>query len=154
MSKKSKHKKQHTHRPQQPQWQPISMLPTLGPHITGMLVAAEEQFANLQQARPKPYILDDFTVSRVIQVFGKQKKDLPLFNEQLRQWRSGPLTENEWLEIERLTGQMTRLHEVIDAILSLADELKLGTIEKVMGKSDEELGLEVLLRMMEGKSRR
>ena len=129
------------------------MLPTLGPHITGMLEAAEEQYANLQQARPKPYVLDDFTVSRVIQVFGKQKKDVPLFDEQLRRWRVLPLTEHERLEIERLTGQMARLHEVIDAILTLADELKQGTIEKVMSKSDEELGLEFLLRMMEGKGR-
>lgn len=71
----SKHKKKHPHRSQQPHWQLISMSPTAGPHITGMLETAEEQYVNLQQARPKPYILDNFTVSRVIQVFGKQKKD-------------------------------------------------------------------------------
>lgn len=154
MSKKSKNKKQHAHQSPQPRWQPISMLPTLGPHITGMLEAAEEQYVNLQQARPKPYVLDDFTVNRVIEVFGKQKKDLPLFDEQLSRWRVLPLTENERLELEHLATQMARLHEVIDAILTLADELKQGTIEKVMSKSNEELGLEFLLRMMEGKGRR
>jgi len=33
----------------------------------------------------------------------------------------------------------------IDSILSLAEELKEGTIEKVLAKSDLELGLEFLL---------
>ena len=35
---------------------------------------------------------------------------------------------------------MKRLHEVITAILALADELKERTIEKVMAKSDVERG--------------
>ena len=47
---------------------------------------------------------------------------------------------------------MTKLHTVVDQVLDLADELAKGTIEKVMGKSDAELGLEFLLRgMMQGE---
>jgi hypothetical protein len=41
--------------------------------------------------------------------------------------------------------QLTRLREVIAAILALAEELKRGTIESVLAKSDIELALEVLL---------
>jgi hypothetical protein len=41
---------------------------------------------------------------------------------------------------------MLQLHEVISAILRLADELKEGTIEKQLAKSDVELGIEALLR--------
>jgi hypothetical protein len=40
---------------------------------------------------------------------------------------------------------MKRLHEVITAILALANELKERTIEKILAKSDVELGLEFLL---------
>lgn len=55
-------------------------------------------------------------------------------------------------EAARLKGQMTKLHTVVDQVLDLADELAKGTIEKVMGKSDAELGLEFLLRgMMQGE---
>jgi len=36
-------------------------------------------------------------------------------------------------------------------VLALAKELSQGTIEKVMSKSDAELGMEYLLRMMGGK---
>ncbi len=41
---------------------------------------------------------------------------------------------------------MAKLRQVIDSILNLADELKEGTIEKQLAKSDEQLGLEFLLR--------
>ena len=40
---------------------------------------------------------------------------------------------------------MKKLREQITAILALADELAKGTIEKVLSKSDAELGLEFLL---------
>ncbi len=137
----------------QPHWQPISMLPTLATHIDGMLEVDEEQYHHLLQARPKPHVLDDFTVNRVIQVFTKQQKDLPLFDEQLKRWQALTLTltTEQRAEVERLVKQMARLHEVHDQVLALARELSQGTIEKVMSKSDAELGMEYLLRMMGGK---
>ena len=46
---------------------------------------------------------------------------------------------------------MKRLREVITSILALADELKERTIEKVMAKSDVELGLEFLLRLSDNE---
>jgi hypothetical protein len=49
-------------------------------------------------------------------------------------------------EVDRLTEQVGRCRTVIDSILSLAEQLKQGTIEKVLAKSDLELGLEFLLR--------
>jgi hypothetical protein len=48
-------------------------------------------------------------------------------------------------EVDRLTKQVGRCRTVIDSILSLAEQLKQGTIEKVLAKSDLELGLEFLL---------
>jgi hypothetical protein len=146
MSKK-KRPKQTAH----PHWQPISMLPTLATHIDGMLEAAQEQYETLQLARAKPHVLDNYTVNRVIEVFTVQKNDLWLFNEQLSRWQGGTLSTDQSQEVERLIKQMQRLHEVITDILTLADELAKGTIEKVMAKSDEELGLELLMRMMKGK---
>jgi hypothetical protein len=90
-------------------------------------------------------------VNRVIQVFTKQQKDLPLFDEQLSRWQALLLTTEQRAEVERLIKQMARLHEVHDDVLALARELSQGTIEKVMGKSDEQLGLEFLMKMMGGK---
>ncbi len=137
----------------QPTWQPIARLSMMATHIDGMLESAKENYANLQEARPKPHVLDDYTVGRVIQVYSVQRDDLWLFDEQLRRWQAGNLTTRQRTEVERLQGQMKRLREVITAILALADELKERTIEKVMAKSDAELGLEYLLRLADEKQR-
>ncbi len=128
-----------------PQWQPIEQLPMIASHIDGMLETATEQYETLQLAKPKPFVLDNYTVGRVIDVFTTQQGDLWLFDEQLRRWERGTLTSEQRQEVERLVGQMLQLHEVITAILRLANELKERTIEKVLAKSDVELGLEMLL---------
>ena len=129
-----------------PTWQPITQLPLIGSLIDGMLESAEEQDRTLEQARPMPHVLDDYTVQRVIGVYTTQRDDLWLFEEQLRRWAAESLTAAQRQEVTRLTGQVARLRQVITAILTLADELKRGTIEQVLAKSDAQLGLEVLLR--------
>jgi hypothetical protein len=105
-----------------PQWQPISQLLLIAHHIDGMLKAAQEEYQTLLPAKSKPHVLDNYTVSRVIQVFTDQQNDLWLFDEQLKRWKSGSLTEEQQAEIERLVSQITKLQEQITAILALANE--------------------------------
>ena len=50
-----------------------------------------------------------------------------------------------------LAGQRERLRAVLTNILALAEELQQGTIERVLAKSDLELGIEALLRMTNGR---
>jgi hypothetical protein len=92
-------------------------------------------------------VLDDDTVNEVIRVYTTQQQDLALFDEQLKRWSEGRLTPKQRHEVERLTGQMETLHAAIADILAIANELSQGTIEKQMAKSDEQLGLEFLMRM-------
>ena len=92
---------------EQPNWQPIGRLPLIGSMIDGMLQDAEEHYQTLLQASPKPHVLDDYTVGRVLEVFGSQKNDLWLFEEQLARWKmdklgvgnrheSGPIDRASW----------------------------------------------------------
>jgi hypothetical protein len=122
-------------------------MPTLATHIDGMLSHHQEQYATLLQAKDRPHVLDDYTVQRVINAYTDAKNDLPLFDEQLRRWGSEKVTDVQRQEIVRLKGQMQQLHEIIDAVLKLANRLGKGTIEQQLAKSDEELGLEYLKRM-------
>jgi hypothetical protein len=131
----------------QPQYRSLSFLSALAVHIDGMLQADEEQYQTLLPAQSKPHVLDDFTVNKVIQVFSDAKQDLPLFDEQLRRWGAEKVTPAQRQEINRLKGQMQKIHEVIDKTLALASKLSKGTIEKQLAKSDEQLGMEALLRM-------
>ena len=146
-------KKRGNHQPgqQQPHWQPISMLPILARNIDGMLAGDVEQYETLLQARGKPHVLDDFTVNRVKQVFGDQRQGFAVFEEQLQLWGSEDLIDGQRQEVQRLVGQMAKLRENNTKVLALAEELGMGTIDKIMAKSDEELGLEYLMRMVGGQ---
>ncbi|EFH86410.1 hypothetical protein [Ktedonobacter racemifer] len=136
-----------------PQWRPISFLSMLATHIDGMLEADQEQYQTLLEAKGKPHILDDYTVGRVKNAFTTAKNDLPLFDEQLRRWGAEKTTDAQRQEIIRLKEQMRKLHEVVDQVLQLADGLAKGTIEKQLAKSDEELGIEYLMRMLGGEQK-
>ncbi len=136
-----------------PQWQPIGKLPVIAYAIDGMLGSAEEQYPTLEEARPQPHMLDDYTVGRVVEVYTEQRNDLWLYEEQLRRWSAQALTAAQRREVERLTGQLGRLRAVIDKILALMDELKGGTIEKMLAKSDLEVGLEMLTRLVRERER-
>jgi hypothetical protein len=130
--------------PPEPQWQPIGRLPLIAHAIDGMLEAAEEQHSLLEQARPRSHLLDDATVARVTAVFTQQSDDLWLYEEQLRRWRDTELTATERGEVERLSGRIERLRTALTEILSLAEELKHGTLEQVLAKNDIELAMEWL----------
>ncbi len=88
-----------------------------------MLESSQEQYATLQEAKPKPHVLDDYTVNRVISVFTTQIADLWLFDEQLSRWSVETLTPEQQAEVARLIEQMRRLREVDNQVLALAKEL-------------------------------
>jgi hypothetical protein len=128
------------------------MLATIARYIDGMVEADQEQLTTLQEARTKPYVLDDYTVSRVKQAFTTQRKDFWVFEEQLRSFQALKLIDEQRAEVTRLEGQMAQLHQINSDVLALAEELSKGTLEKQLAKSDFELGVETLLRMANGEN--
>jgi len=113
--------------------------------IRETLKDTEEQYQTLLEAEDKPHVLDDALVDRVARLYTVQAEDVGLFEEQLARWRKEDLTPQQEQEIGRLNEQIRQLSEVGAKILSLAEELKHGTIDSILRKSDVELGLEVLL---------
>ena len=130
---------------QEPNWQPISALPMIASMIRETLENTEDQYQTLQEAEDKPHVLNDDLVDRVIRLYTLQAEDVELFAQQLARWQKAGLTPPQQQEVEALSAQVQRLREVGTAILALAAKLKEGTIERVLEKSDIELGLEVLL---------
>jgi hypothetical protein len=120
------------------------MLPTIAGIIDRGLADAEEHYATLLTARDKPYVLDDATVERTTKLHTEQLKFTRIFHEQLDRWCRTHLTAHDREEIDRLSVQLELLRKVLAKILTLADELKEGTIDKILAKSDLELGIEVL----------
>ncbi|WP_410991127.1 hypothetical protein [Bacillus cereus] len=132
----------------QPNWQPIQNLPIITNLIDGQSSDAKEQYINLLESRNKPHVLDDATIQRTIRVYTEQLEFVWIFKEQLSKWiKEERLTPIEQSEIERLQGQVQQLHHTLTDILTLTEELKEGTYEKVMEKSDLQLGIESLQKI-------
>ena len=129
-----------------PNWQPIENLDLIAEHIDGMLEADQEHYETLLEARVRPHVLDDYTVNRIVKVYTTQQDDLGVFDEQLKRWtaQASKYTSAQNQEVGRLVEQMAQVHHIVTSILELAAEIKKGTIETVLAKSDFELGLEAL----------
>ena len=127
-----------------PNWQPINFLPKLAEMVDGMLEGAEEVYHSLQQAQDRPHVMDDYTIGRVREVHTTQRNDLWLYEEQLSRWQHAEPTPTESAEIKRLQQQLDQLRSVLTLCLALTEELKEGTIEKVLGKSDIEMAVDFL----------
>ncbi|OUA90141.1 hypothetical protein [Bacillus thuringiensis] len=132
----------------QPNWQPIQNLPIIANLIDGQSSDAKEQYINLLEVRNKPHVLDDATIQRTIRVYTEQLEFVWIFEEQLSKWiKEERLTPIEQSEIECLQGQVQQLHHTLTDILALTEKLKEETYEKVMKKSDLQLGIESLQRI-------
>ena len=83
-------------------------------------------------------------VGRVTKLYGDQREDVALYAQQLARWAEQPLTPAQREEVARLQAQIKKVGEVTAAILSLAEELRPRTIDRLLAKSDSEVGLEWL----------
>ncbi|EJR60988.1 hypothetical protein P4G85_26785 [Bacillus cereus] len=129
----------------EPNWQPISALSMIANMIDGQLEESQEQYTTLLETKQKPHVLDDYTVHRVIQVYTDQLEFLPIYIKQLEKWQTEvSLILTQQNEIQRLQEQVRQWKQVLTDILDLANKLKEETIEKVMSKSDLELGIQSL----------
>ena len=134
-----------------PNWQPLTALPLIASLIDGELADGQEHHATLLSVRDRPHVLDDATVERSSKLHTEQQDFLGVFAEQLTRWRNEYPSDAQRRELDRLDGQLECLRAVLSAILELAEELQQGTIERVLAKSDLELGIEALMRMTKGR---
>lgn len=133
--------------PSQPlvNWQPISALALVGSVIDDLWDDLKKHAATLEACRSKPHVLDDSTVNRVVTVYSDLGEDLWFYEEQLSRWEQLNLTSAQRHEVNRLSARMPAIKERIGNILTVAEELKTGTIDTILAKSDVEIGLEWFL---------
>lgn len=129
---------------EEPHWQPLSALPMIAQLIRETRQDTDEQYQTLREAEEKPQVLDDALVDRVIRLYTVQAEDAALFEEQLARWRKEDLTLAQEQEIDQRQESLQQLRELEAKILSLAERLKEGTIDRILRKSDVELAREIL----------
>jgi hypothetical protein len=127
-------------------WQPISQMPLVAGMITTSLNDTREHLGTLTKAKDRPHVLDDATIDRVEQVHTEQMQYIDIYTRQIARWRTAKPSAVQAKELDRMEKQNQQLRDVTTDVLTLAGELRKGTIERVLGMSDLELGLRTLLR--------
>jgi hypothetical protein len=96
------------------------------------------QLGNLEQARVNPHIHDDYTVGRVLKVYGDQQEFVGIFAEQVGRWRrEGHPTPTQKKDLDKLAGQIEQWGRAVDLILARGEELR-----KTQGNLGKSEGLE------------
>ncbi len=127
-----------------PNWQPISMMAMIASIIDGEVQNFEDLYKNLCEARKKPHVMDDMTMDRAITNHKKYLKEAWVYDEQIARWKKEKLTGEQSREIERLTGQMLKYRKMCEEIIAVSEEVKKGTINRILEMSDEEVAIAVL----------
>jgi hypothetical protein len=126
-------------------WQPISEMPLIASMIDGALDDTREHLETLTEARTRPHVLDDATLDRVQRIHDEQLEYVGIYAQQISRWRTENPSANQTRDLDRMEGQSRQLRAVTEQVLALARELRKGTIDRIMGMSDIELGLQALL---------
>lgn len=127
-----------------PNWQPLSMLPTFAEMVAAQLDEIETQLQTLRAAQKQPHVLDDYTVGRVLKVYGEQQDFMWVYEAQLARWQKESLSATQRQQIEQMAQQLKQIEPGLSEILEIASDLKGKTIESILSKSDAELALELL----------
>jgi hypothetical protein len=134
-------------------WQPISQMPLISSMIDTALNDTREHLGTLSKAKDRPHVLDDATIDRVERVHAEQMDYVELYTEQISRWRNEKPSAAQARKLDRMDEQNQQLRGVTPVVLALARELRKGTIERVLGMSDLELGLQALLANRSSGSR-
>jgi hypothetical protein len=98
----------------------------------------------LGEAREKPHVMDDMTLNRAISNHRKYLEGAWVYDEQLTRWKKENPTGDQSKEIERLTGQMVKYRKMCEDIIAVSEEVKKGSINRILEMSDEEVAIAVL----------
>jgi len=136
----------------EPRLHPIDMLPVIRDVIDGGLEDITTNLADIKAVQARPYgALDEKTTARFVSLFTEGLEFIPVFADQLAHWQQTKLTkltEPQRHEVARLETQLGPLEAALTEGLAIANEMTERTIEKIMAKSDQQFGLEALIRSL------
>ena len=112
--------------------------------LSAQVDEVDTQLESLREAQARPHVLDDYTVGRVLKVYGEQQDFLWVYEAQVERWQQESLSATQRQQTEQMAAQLTQLTPKLKEILEIAEDLKDKTIESVLGKSDLEAALDVL----------
>ncbi len=111
-------------------WEPISNLPEFIRTVDDGIKDAEEQAAVIRQAVENPHLFKGFPLPKMIELHKDQRDILAVYRRQIEQWRTGPLSMEQHLDLAYFESHCIRL----DALLSFSLD-KLEQLRNKLAKS-------------------
>lgn len=127
----------------EPNWQPISMLPVLADHVSGMLEGAADQARLIAEAPVGK--LDNATLDRCAHAYtegpGQHQAAHWLYEQQCARWqRERPGADG----LAAFAAHVAQLRPAYDRVLEAITGQRPYTIEAILAMPDAELGLATL----------
>lgn len=122
----------------------IEDIPLFTEAILGTIAATDDQFNNFIMARHRPHVLDDDIIDRAQRAFEEQLAGVPNFRQQLNWILEDELTDAQRYQVEDLLAKLLLLQRKTEVVLALVDDLRAGTINRILGMDDEELAAHYL----------
>lgn len=98
----------------------------------------------LLEAKDKPHVLNDNLVNRAISQYQEGLELIPIYENQVKNWKLLKLTEEQSRQILQLENVIAQLKQLYDLAIAHARQLSKQTIDKILAMSDMELALKVL----------
>jgi len=127
-------------------WQPISEMPLIAGMIDEALDDTRAHIETLTEASRRPHVMDDATVDRIDRVHAEQMEFVDIYAEQISRWRNERPSALQTRKLDRMEEQNRQLRAATKIVLALSGEIRKGTIDRVLEKSDLQLGIEAVLR--------
>ena len=129
-----------------PNFQPLSFIPTMTQLVNQELEQDQEQLELLSSAKDKPHVFDDALVERMLNIYESKLEMYSVYEQQAQIWKNDANADKHKESIEHIAETVQKLKLYGEKIYNLTKEISEGTIDKVLQKSDAELGLEELLK--------
>ena len=126
-------------------WYPIDKLPMFESMVSEGIDYTLEQHALFLEAKGKPHVLNDSIIDRGVRVFQDQIEETTWHDRQIARWRKQGLTEQQKAQVDKFEASTNRYRDASKSVLALLEELRKGTINRILEMNDEELALNVLL---------
>lgn len=124
---------------------PIDKLPMFESMISESIAYTKEQQDLYLQAISKPQVLDDSIIDRGVKVFKDQIEETTWNDRQIARWRTQVLTDSQRKRVNDYETNNRKYRVASQRGLDLLEELRKGTINRIMEMEDGELGFNVLL---------
>ncbi len=85
------------------------------------------------------------SMDRTERVHAEQLQFVDIYAQQISRWRTERPSADQTRGLDRMEEQNRQLRDVTTDVLTLPRGLRQGTINRIMGMSDLELGLQALL---------